>query len=153
MVSISLMALSSWVLRAGILGIGIALGLSTISQFSLLLAFMVGKHQAIDLKLLAQSQGKIITATVLMGVALWVPLRLLDTWVFDTTRTLPLIVLTLVVGIIGGLTYFGLAYAFKIPELAAFSGLFSKLGRWRYAWSEADEVIETTSSAEEVKPW
>jgi putative peptidoglycan lipid II flippase len=152
-VSITLMALMTSYTQLGILGVGLGLGLSTISQFSLLLTMMMWKHKAIDLGLLLKSQVKIAAAALIMGVALWAPMRLLDTWVFDTSRTLPLIGLTISVGLIGGATYLLLAKLLRIPELTAFTNLYGKLGRWRGALSASDEVIATTSNTEDGTSW
>lgn len=152
-ISISLMAISAWMTPLGVLGIGIALCLSTISQFSWLFAVMHFKHHAINFPLLLQSQTKILPASLMMGLFLWGPMRILDTWVFDTTRTMPLIGLTVVVSLIGGIVYLGIARLMHVPELAAFSGLFRKLEKWRSVLSASNEVIETTSQTEEVKPW
>lgn len=152
-VSITLMALSTTYTSLGILGIGLSLGLSTISQFSLLFWLMTWKHKAIDLSLFLKSQVKIMAAALIMGIALWVPMRLFDTWVFDTSRTVPLVGLTVSVGLIGGVTYLLLAKLLRIPEFVAFSGLYGKLGRWRNTLSESDEVIGTTSNTEEGASW
>lgn len=151
--SISLMAVATYKTDLGALGIGTALSLSTITQFLLLFFFMVSKYQALDIPSLINSQLKTIIITILMGVSLWIPMRFLDKWVFDTTRTLPLIGLTLIVTIIGGGVYLTLAKLLKIPEFQAFSGLYGKLGKWRSVLSESDEVLEQTSQTEEVKPW
>jgi len=152
-VSVCLMAGFSRFTSLGLLGIGIALCLSTISQFSWLFAVMHFKHHAIHFPLLLQSQTKIVPAALMMGLFLWGPMRLLDTWVFDTTRTMPLIGLTVLVSIIGGVVYLGIATLMRIPELAAFAGLYGKLGKWRSVLSASNEVIETTSQTEVVKPW
>ncbi len=152
-VSVCLMIASSQFTSMGVLGIGTALCLSTISQFVWLFMVMYKKHHGIEVGLFFRSQKKIFPAAVLMGVALWGPMRLLDTWVFDTTRTMPLIGLTIVVSLIGGIVYLVIAQLMHIPELEAFSSLFRKLGKWRGVLSASEEVIETTSQTEEVKPW
>lgn len=111
------------------------------------------RYQAIDLKMVGQSQIKVATASAIMGFSLWLPMRLLDKLVFDTTRTIPLIGLTMVVGLIGLIVYLGLASLLKIPELTAYTGMFKKLGKWQSILSESNEVLETASQTEEVKPW
>lgn len=153
LMSIGLMFANNQYFNGGILGVGAGLSMSTLLQFLLLLFFMHKKYGAIDGYLVWKSQRKIMIASALMGLSLWIPMRILDKLVFDTTRTLPLIGLTLVVGLIGLVFFYGLARLLKIPELEAFSGIFKKLGKWRTILSKSDEVLETASQTEEVKPW
>ncbi|HWS24248.1 MAG TPA: hypothetical protein VN226_07435, partial [Anaerolineales bacterium] len=153
LLSILLMWTNTSLAQGGILGIGLALSLSTLIQFLALFLLMHKKYRAIDLGLIAKSQLKVITASAVMGISLWLLMRLLDKMVFDTTRTLPLIGLTTVVGIMGLMVFFGLATLLKIPELSAFTGILKRLGKWRSILSESDEVLESASQTEEVKPW
>jgi putative peptidoglycan lipid II flippase len=151
--SIMLMTINSRFIGGGILGVGFSLSVATLTQFSILIGMIQKKYQAIDLGSLGKSQLRIVTASLIMGVSLWIPMRLLDTLVFDTTRTLPLIGLTTTVGLIGLAVYFGLMTLFKAPELAAYKGIFQKLGKWRSILADSDEVLESASQTEEVKPW
>lgn len=153
LISIILMSINAYVLKWGVLGIGLALTVSTILQFSALITILIAKYHAIDVARLLNSQKKNVFSAALMGIGLWIPMRLLDTWVFDTTRTLPLIGLTLIVSIIGGLVYLVLSIVFKAEELQAFASIVGKLNRWRASLSASNEVIETASQTEEVKPW
>jgi len=152
-ISTSLMIASSHWTSTGVLGIGAAISFATLLQFSLLFSIIVIKYQAIDLKIVGYSQIRVFVASLVMGVSLWVPMRLLDKWVFDTTRTVPLILLTAVVCLLGGATFIGLSKLFAIPELQAFTGIYRKLGKWKSILSESEEAIEITSQTEEVKPW
>lgn len=80
------------------------------------------------------------------GVSLWAPMRLLDQLVFDTTRTLPLIGLTLIVSFVGFLVYLYFCWLFKIEELNDVINIVKKIGNWRKILASSDEVIETTPS-------
>jgi hypothetical protein len=80
-------------------------------------------------------------------------MRLLDTWVFDTTRTVPLIALTAVVSLIGMSGYILLAKLFNVTELQSYEALLTKFTIRLGAQSATKEVIETTSQTEELKPW
>jgi putative peptidoglycan lipid II flippase len=70
---------------------------------------------------------KMVSATVITGVFLWVPFRFLDRFIFNTTKTIELVGLSLVTGLIGILVYGLLSYLLKIKELDQFVGLFKKL--------------------------
>jgi hypothetical protein len=70
-------------------------------------------------------------------------MRLLDQFVFDTTRTVPLLILTAIVSIIGLAVYFGLSSLLKVKQFADVRRIIGKLGNWRQVLVETDEVIET----------
>lgn len=59
---------------------------------------------------------KIFVATLIMGVALYVPLKLLDQLVFDTTKTINLLLLTGIASIAGLITYIFFTWMFAIQE-------------------------------------
>lgn len=69
---------------------------------------------------------KIFLAASITGISLYIPLKLLDQLVFDTTRTFPLIMLTGITSIIGLSVYLFLTWLLQIEELRAFLGLFQK---------------------------
>lgn len=87
---------------------------------------------------------KMLIVSVITGVALWIPLHLLDQFVFDTTRTLPLIGLTLTVSVVGFLVYLFFCWLFKIEELQDVTAMINKIGNWRKILGESDEVLEST---------
>lgn len=70
---------------------------------------------------------KISVSTLFMSGALWVPLRLLDQFVFDTTRTIYLLALTLITSIIGISTYFIITKSLKVEEVELFYKLIRKI--------------------------
>ena len=88
---------------------------------------------------------KIVIASVTTGIFLWIPLRLLDQFVFDTTRTLPLIGLSTSVLIIGLTVYLILAKLLRIDQLSAVLSITQKIGNWRQVLSESEEVLEPTA--------
>jgi len=86
---------------------------------------------------------KIITAAALTGISLYIPMKLLDQLVFDTTRTVPLIMLTGIVSLIGLSVYLFITWILQIDELRSFLGLF---GRITKIFSVAEEKVESTIS-------
>jgi putative peptidoglycan lipid II flippase len=147
------MAINARHVGGDILGVGLALSISTLTQFLLLLVLIYKKYGAIDGRLIFKSQLKVATAAGIMGFWLWLLMRVLDRLVFDTTRTIPLIGLTVVVAVIGLGVFLGLTALMRSPELTAYTGILKKLGKWRSILAESDEVLESTSQTEEVKPW
>jgi hypothetical protein len=73
--------------------------------------------------------AKMIVASVITGVALYIPLKLLDQLVFDTTRTFGLILLTGVTGFVGLATYMFLSWVMGVGEVRSFFNLLSRVRR------------------------
>lgn len=85
---------------------------------------------------------KMLVASVVTGGALYVPLKLLDQLVFDTTRTFGLLMLTSVTGALGLATYFFLSWVLGVGEVRSFLRLIGKIRRPRAILFEpASEVV------------
>lgn len=85
---------------------------------------------------------KMFAAAALTGLSLYIPMKLLDQLVFDTTRTLPLIMLTGIASIIGLSVYLFLTWLLDIAELRSFLALFGRAKRLLFAAEkEVSEVI------------
>ncbi|MBI2309718.1 murein biosynthesis integral membrane protein MurJ [Candidatus Collierbacteria bacterium] len=97
------------------------------------------------IKRMAKPATKIAIASVATGLCLWVPLRLLDQFVFDTTKTLALIGLSTSVSVIGLVVYLILAKLLKIEQLSAVLEITQKIGNWKQVLSESEEVLESTT--------
>lgn len=69
---------------------------------------------------------KISYSTIFMGMFLYIPLKILDQLVFDTTRTLGLLFLTVIASLIGSATYLFLTKLFNVEEIELFYKLLRK---------------------------
>lgn len=87
---------------------------------------------------------KIFLATFFTGIALYVPIKLLDQLVFDTTKTINLLFLTGISSIIGFGLYIFLTWLFAVKEASIFITLFKKMGNWREILGKSEEVIDRT---------
>lgn len=87
---------------------------------------------------------KIFTAAAVTGLALWIPMKLLDRLVFDTTKTIPLIMLTGAASVSGVTVYLLLTWLLDIPELRAFLGIVAKLRHIKAVFTPPAEVLETS---------
>ncbi len=123
----------------GVLGITSMMSVSNYLDFILLYYLL---HRRIGPIHISRRLFKMIIASGATALALWGPMRLLDKYVFDTTRTLPLIGLTLIVSAMGFLVYLLFCKILRIEELADVAALAKKLGDWRRILGESDEVIE-----------
>lgn len=72
---------------------------------------------------------KMFLASVAMGCAIYVPLKVFDQLVFDTTRITGLVLLTGTAGIAGLVVYIGLSWLFNIGEVHSFLALLRRVQR------------------------
>jgi putative peptidoglycan lipid II flippase len=74
---------------------------------------------------------KMTIAALITGLALYVPLKLLDQLVFDTTRTFGLILLTGISGLIGLVTYVFLSWVFGVEQVETVFRVTRRFGKAR----------------------
>lgn len=86
--------------------------------------------------------SKIVVATIFTAVALYIPIKLLDQLVFDTTRTINLLFLTGISSAAGLIIYLFLTWLFNVKEAVAFVLLFKKIGNWREILRTTEEPID-----------
>lgn len=118
--------IATQVFNFGVLGIALAISLTAFFE-SLALYFLLVRRLKPEAHLVQHflwSVAKIFTTAIITGVSLWIPMRLLDQFVFDTTRTLPLIGLTLTTSVIGAIVYLVLSYLFRVRQLTNLIVLF-----------------------------
>lgn len=72
---------------------------------------------------------KMSLSAIVMGVALYVPLKLFDQLVFDTTRVVGLLLLSGTAGGIGFICYLFLSWVFGVSEVRTFFRLLKKIRR------------------------
>lgn len=119
----------------GISGIALAITLTSIGETIIMVESMRRKLNEASfgfsffLDLL-----KIVLVGLVTGICLWIPLRILDTFVFDTTKTLPLLGLTVIVSCFGMGVYWGLSRLLNIEQLSIVMRLFNKISnlqKWK----------------------
>ena len=122
--------------------IALAFALSNILQLIILLFLLNKRIGGFPKLLLLFTPFKIFVATFFTGVSLYVPIKLLDQLVFDTTRTVNLIFLTGISSLIGLSFYLFLTWLFNVKEAQTFLLIFKKIGNWREVLKKSDEAIE-----------
>lgn len=135
-----------FVLRSGVIGMAIAITVASILE-TIILTGVLYKIAQFGVRNILLPFARMLLITVVTAASLWVPLRVLDQMIFDTTRTVPLIFLTVTVTGIGLLVYISLSYMFSIRELAVFVRLGSKIGSWRKGLAASGETLETSSES------
>lgn len=128
--------------KMGIEGIAIAYSASSILNLVILLLLLdkkVGRFKKADVLL---STPKIFLATIFTGFALYIPIKLLDQLVFDTTHTINLVFLTGISSFAGLSLYLFLTWFFDVKEATTFLLLFRKIGNWKEILSERSEILD-----------
>ena len=116
-------------LNLGSVGLALAISLTAIIETILLFSIIFPKIRS-DNWTTARfiiSFLKITITGLITGLSLWVPMRLLDKFVFDTTRTLPLVALTAITSLIGFSVYLLLSYFFRVEQLKTFILLVKRM--------------------------
>lgn len=121
--------------------LGLSTSLASIINAGVLIFLLRNKIREISFKDILIGPGKMIIAALAMGVALYVPLKLFDQLIFDTTRTFGLIFLTGVVSGIGLIWYLFLVWVLGVPEVHSFIGLLDKVRRQKLILEPASEVV------------
>ncbi|KKQ34111.1 MAG: Integral membrane protein MviN [Candidatus Levybacteria bacterium GW2011_GWA2_37_36] len=128
----------------GIESIAFAFSLANVLQLIILIVLLDKKVGGFPKILLFFPPIKIFIATFLMGISLYIPIKLLDQLVFDTTRTINLIFLAGTSSLIGLSFYLFLTWLFNVKEASTFLLIFKKIGNWKEILGKSDEVIDGT---------
>lgn len=127
--------------RLGILSVAIGPAVAAIMEFLLLLVFLFRKVGYFSAHKFFLPQLKMITATILMGIALYFPMKLLDKLVFDTTRVMGLLALTAVVTLAGMLVYLIFSFLLRVEQLSILTSIHGRLRGWQTRLSRTTEVL------------
>jgi len=122
--------------------LGLSTSISSIVNLILLQIFLIKKIPSLTIRDIGWSPVKMIVAACIMGVALYIPLKLFDQLVFDTTRISGLVLLTGVSGFIGLSCYVFFVWILGVSELRAFLSIIEKVRRPKQVVLEpAKEVV------------
>ncbi len=137
-------AIFIFIYHFGIESIAGAYSFSSIIEIIALFIFLDRKTGGFKKMDLGVSVFKILLATFFTGFALYIPIKLLDQLIFDTTRTINLILLTGISSLAGLSLYLFLTWLFDVKEATMYIHLFKKLGDWRQILGGSEEVIDGT---------
>ncbi len=113
-------------LQYDVWGLGLAFSISSITSGIMLFASLHKKIGGFDLNMAFVPFGKMLLATVIMGSALYVPIKLLDQVIFDTTKTINLFFLTGFASLFALSIYVLLVWFMKVRELQTYIELFKR---------------------------
>jgi len=112
----------------GVLGLAAVTGIIAILELGLFLFFLEKRMPGCLDQSFLHSQLKMMAAGFFMAVFLYLPFRILDELVFDTSRTMELLGLTITTGTIGMLVYVYFAALLAIPELKIIGTILDSIG-------------------------
>ena len=141
---IAVAALFIFIYHLGIETIAIAYSIGSIINIFILFIFLDRRTGGFKKIPLAISLIKITVASLFTGFALYIPIKLLDQLVFDTTKTINLLLLTGISSFAGLSLYLFLTWLFNVKEATMFIMMFKKLGDWRQILRGSEEVIDGT---------
>ncbi len=125
-------------------GIAFAYSMGSLLNLVILLVILDNKTGGFHRKKQIKTFLKVGVASLLMAFALYIPIKLLDQLVFDTTRTINLIFLTGISSAIGLSLYLLLTWLFDVKEAKTYLLIFKKLGNWKEILGISDETIDGT---------
>lgn len=108
------------ILKIPVWGLGLSASIASILNAAFLSFFLYKKLAKLDLVNFFIPIIKMVIATIATGISLYIPMKLLDQLIFDTTRTINLIMLTAVATSIGLLVYIFISWVLALEEVAFF---------------------------------
>lgn len=126
-INVALSAFLVVILKYDVWSVAFSFTLTSIFDMLILLYLLDKKTGGIQTKKLFNPFAKISLATLLMGITLYVPIKLLDQVIFDTTRTINLLALTVIAGTSGVATYLIFTKILKVEEIELLYKLIRKL--------------------------
>lgn len=128
----------------GVESIAFAYSIASIINMVVLFVFLDRKIGGFDKRVFFIPTIKIIVASLLTGFALYIPIKLFDQLVFDTTKTVNLLLLTGISSIAGLAIYVLTTWFLNVKEAMPFILLFKKVGNWREILQTTEEPIDGT---------
>lgn len=148
--------LMSWflvfVLKTSTLGVAWATTITAVLETILFFIFLEKKAKNLFFnKEFIVVQLKIICCSFLMAVFLYLPFRIFDELIFDTSKTIELIALTVTTTTIGLLVYIYFSALLEVKELRLFTSLLTRFSKSKKLLAKSGEVwIDTGADGEEI---
>jgi len=129
-------------LNFGVLGLALALTLTNFVQALLLFIFLDKKIGLLYNKEVFNPVLKMSFITFLAGLFLWWPMRFLDKYILDTTKTTNLIFLVLLTLVLSIIVYLVLSLIFKVRQLQNLTLVLKRFGQWKQILSQSEEILD-----------
>lgn len=126
----------------GVASLASAFTISSIIQLVALFIFLEKKVGGFNRRELFIPWIKFFVSSFFTAFALYIPIKLLDQLVFDTTRTINLLILTGISSLAGLSLYLFLTWFFDVKEAGTYLLVFRKIGNWKEVLTKSQEVLE-----------
>lgn len=133
------------ILKMDVWSLGLAFSISNIFSTLLLFIFLHFKVGKFNINQALTPLVKMLMATIIMGIALYIPIKLLDQVIFDTTKVVGLLILTGLSSIFALTIYVILVWYMKVKELKTYVDLLKKVGSVQSRVKSSEVVSETHS--------
>jgi putative peptidoglycan lipid II flippase len=127
----------------GVQSLGLAFSVASLVQLLMLFFLLEKKVGGFDKRALFFSWIKLFASSFLTAFALYIPIKLLDQLVFDTTRTVNLLLLTGISSSLGLMLYLFLTWFFDVKEAQGYILMFKKIGNWQEILKKSQELLGT----------
>jgi putative peptidoglycan lipid II flippase len=122
--------------------LGLSTSIASIVNATVLFAVLDRRIGGFPKLRLFVSPVKMLIASVCAGISILIPLKLFDQLIFDTTRTIGLILLTGTAGGAGLLMYITISWLFNVNEVHSFLALMKRMRKTSpAAFEPANEVV------------
>ncbi len=130
------------ILKWGVWSLALSTSIASIFNF---LAVVVAIRWVVPLSLrgLLVPPTKMVVSSFAAGIAAYLPLKLFDQLVFDTSRVFELLLLTAISGSVGFAVYIFCAWLFNIEEVGTFLNLLRKVKKVpQLVFSSSEELVD-----------
>lgn len=123
--------------------LGLSTSLASILQLFMLLFFLDRRIGLFNRYQLVMPTLKIVLSGLVTGFVLYIPIKLLDQLVFDTTKTINLFMLTGISTLLGISVYLFLAWFLEVPQIGIVSRIVKgvQVRRGRILFDTTQEVV------------
>lgn len=147
---IGLAVVSTFFSKTALVGMAWVMSVTAIIELSWLLGLLHRRVGRLITQPFLLNQLKIIASSFLMAVFLYLPFRIFDLYVFNTTKSLELVLLTITTGTIGMMVYIYFAHLFAIPELTQVITLLGNIRKSRVSLAQTTEVVSQSAESETI---
>ncbi len=135
-------------LKYPVWALAISASIASLINALLLFILLYTRISGFSLRSLVIPPIKMVVASLVTGIFLYVPIKLLDQLVFDTTRVFDLLLLTGVASISGLSVYIFLAWFLDIEEVATFFKFLQKVKQApKLLFTRSEELVESETTA------
>lgn len=134
-------------LNLDVWSLGLAYAITTNLSFFMLLFYLRRKLGGFNNRDLLAPAFKMLLAATVAAASLYIPMKILDQLVFDTTRTVNLILLTGIASATGLGIYLLLVWYMNVKEVYTFAELIRKVTTKRFSNLKSEEITEDRTGA------